>query len=225
MDLSLIVNDTLSNLKADGYVEKIVKKQLEDTIKDVVNDALRSYSDFGKKLKEEVDRNLAINLSKLDIPSYNQVILNMIQDELNNSIYKVGSEKIQEQLQEMLGTSKRDYKLSELIKEMVEDDLELNDLGYDEISEITVIVEEKYGSTYIYLDPEEDKSWHRCKYMISLNEDGTVCRAETGDKKHDNRTIMGGMYGLDRTIFKLWTHGSKVIIDDYETEFSNPEYN
>ena len=61
-----------------------------------MNDALRSYSDFGKKLKKEVETNLAINLEKLDIPSYNQVILNMIQDELDNSIYKEGMETIKE---------------------------------------------------------------------------------------------------------------------------------
>ncbi|GKU76876.1 hypothetical protein [Paenibacillus sp. L3-i20] len=225
MDLNLIVNDTLSTLKSEGYVENIVKKQLEDTIKDVVHDALRSYSVFGKQLKKEIESNLAINLEKLDIPSYNQVILNMIQEEINQSIYKEGMETIKEQVQELLGTSKVEYKLSELIKEMVKDDLELNELGYDEVSEITVIVEEKYGNTYIYLDPEEDKSWHYCKYMISLEKDGTVWRAETGGKKHDNRTIMGGMYGLDATIFKMWTHKAKLVIDDYETEFSNPDYN
>ncbi|MEC0388694.1 hypothetical protein P8818_14090 [Bacillus velezensis] len=32
MDLNLIVNNTLSDLKEEGYVEKIVKKQIEETI-------------------------------------------------------------------------------------------------------------------------------------------------------------------------------------------------
>ena len=107
---------------------------------------------------------------------------------------------------------------------MVEDDLELNELGYDEVSEITVIVEEKYGSTYIYLDPEEDKSWHQCKYMISIEKDGTIWRAETGGKKHDNRTIMDEIYGLDATIYKMWTSKSKLSIEDYETKFRSPDY-
>ncbi|MNP53817.1 hypothetical protein D3C76_1483250 [compost metagenome] len=148
----------------------------------------------------------------------------MINSELERSIHEEGAKQIQEQIQELLGTGNQEYKLSELIKEMVEDDLKLNELDYEEIAEITVHVEEKYGTKYIYLDPEEDKSWHQCKYMIALSDDGTVSRAEIGDKKYDNRTLMGGIYGLDATIFKMWTRKAKLVIDDYETEFSNPEY-
>lgn len=224
MDMNLIINDKLAELKEEGYVEKIIKKQLESTIKDIVEDSLRSWSDFGKGLKEAVNKQLQINLDKLDIPSYNQVILNVVQEEINRSIHAAGSEKLKEQLQELLGTGKNEYKLSELIEEMVEDDLELNELSYEEVEEITVIVENKYGTTYVYMDPEEDKGMYQCKYMIALNEDGTVWRAEVSDKKFDNRVIMGGLYGMEATMFKMWTQKAKLIIDDYETEFSNPEY-
>ena len=224
MDLNLIVNDTLADLKEEGYVEKIVKIQLEKTLKDIVEDSLKSYGDFGKTLKEEIRSQMDINLAKLDIPSYNHVILNTIKAELERSVHEEGAKKIQEQMQELLGTSKEDYKLSELVKKMVEQDLELNELDYDDMQEITVIVENRYGSTYVSIDPEEDVSEYSCKYRLTLDEDGTVRRAEIGDKSFDNKVIMGGLYGLDATIFKMWTRGSKLIIDKYETEFSNPEY-
>ena len=55
-----------------------------------------------------------------------------------------------------MGTAKEEYKLSELINEIVEQDCELNELHYDDYKEITVIVENKYGGKYIYIDPEED---------------------------------------------------------------------
>ncbi|MNN88979.1 hypothetical protein D3C81_2067310 [compost metagenome] len=74
------------------------------------------------------------------------------------------------------------------------------------------------------MDPEEDKGMYQCKYMIALNEDGTVWRAEVSDKKFDNRVIMGGLYGFEATMFKMWTQKAKLVIDEYETEFSNPEY-
>lgn len=54
MDMNAIINSKLSELNTEGYLEKIIKKQLEDTIKDVVEDSLRSWSDFGKGLKEAV---------------------------------------------------------------------------------------------------------------------------------------------------------------------------
>ncbi|OMC83339.1 hypothetical protein [Viridibacillus sp. FSL H8-0123] len=225
MDLNLIVNNTLSDLNKEGYVEKIVKAQLEKTLKNIVEDSFRSYGDFGKTLKEEIKNQMDINLKQLDIPSYNQVILNTIKAELERSVHEEGAQKIQEQIQELLGTSKEDYKLSELIKEMVEDEVELNELDYESIKEITVIVEKKFSSsTYVYLDPESDVDWYRCKYKITLDEDGTVSRAEVGETSFDNKVIMGGMYGLNATLFKIWTRGSKLIIDNYETEFSNPEY-
>ena len=226
MDMNVIINDKLAELKEEGYVEKIVKKQLETTIKDIVEDSLRSWSDFGKGLKEAVNNQLQINLDRLDIPSYNQVILNVVQEEINRSIHEAGANRLKEQLQELLGTGKNEYKLSELVEEMVNDDLELNDLSYEEVEEITVHIEKSPygGTTYIYLDPEEDKSKYSCKYMVSLNEDGTVWRAEVKDKSFDNKVVMGGLYGVEATIFKMWTQKAKLVIDDYETEFSNPEY-
>jgi hypothetical protein len=224
MDLNLIVNNALSELKEEGYVEKIVKKHLEKTIEDIVKDSLNSWSDFGKRLKEEVKKQMDFNLDRLDIPSYNHVILNVIKEELERSVHEEGVKKIQEQLKELLGTAKEEYKLSELIKEMVEDELELNELEYDSHKEITVHIEKRYGSTYVSFDPEADVSEWRCKYRLTLDEDGTVRRVEIGDTSFDNKVIMGGLVGLDATLFKMWTRKAKLIIDKYETIFSNPEY-
>lgn len=224
MDLNLIVNNTMAELQKDGYVEKIVKNQLEETIQDIIKDSFRSWSDFGKELKQQVQEQMQFNLDKLDIPSYNQVILNVIKSELERSVHEEGAKRIQENIQEILGTSKEEYKLSELIKEIVEQDCELNELEYDDYKEITVIVEDKYGSKYIYIDPEEDKTWYSCKYQLVLDDDMTVRRAEIGEKSFDNKVIMGGLFGADATIFKMWTRKAKLIIDDYETSFTNPEY-
>ncbi|OME10426.1 hypothetical protein BSK47_30850, partial [Paenibacillus odorifer] len=85
IDMNLIINEKLAELQSEGYVEKIIKKQLESTIKDIVEDSLRSWSDFGKGLKEAVKNQLQINLEQLDIPSYNHVILDAIKAELERS--------------------------------------------------------------------------------------------------------------------------------------------
>lgn len=224
MDLNLIVNNTMADLQKEGYVEKIIKKQLEKTIQDIIEDSFRSWSDFGKELKQQVQDQMQFNLDRLDIPSYNHVILNIIKSELERSVHEDGAKQIQESIQKILGTSKEEYKLSELITEIVKQDCELNELDCEDYKEITVIVENKYGSKYIYIDPEEDKNWYSCKYQLVLDDDMTVRRAEIGEKSFDNKVIMGGLFGADETIFKMWTRKSKLIIDDYETSFSNPEY-
>ncbi|OJT57631.1 hypothetical protein [Bacillus licheniformis] len=224
MDLNLIINNTLTELKDQGYVEKIVRKQLEETIQDIIKDSFKSWSDFGKELKQQVQDQIQFNLDSLDIPSYNQVILNIIKDELERSVHEEGARRIQESIRDILGTAKEEYKLSELINEIVEQDCELNELHYDDYKEITVIVENKYGGKYIYIDPEEDQDWYRCKYRLTLDNDLTITRAEINDRAFDNKTIMGGLYGADATIFKMWTRKSKLIIDNYQTSFTNPEY-
>ncbi|OJT69729.1 hypothetical protein [Bacillus licheniformis] len=224
MDLNLIINNTLTEIKDQGYVEKIVRKQLEETIQDIIKDSFKSWSDFGKELKQQVQDQIQFNLDSLDIPSYNQVILNIIKDELERSVHEEGARRIQESIRDILGTAKEEYKLSELINEIVEQDCELNELHYDDYKEITVIVENKYGGKYIYIDPEEDQDWYRCKYRLTLDNDLTITRAEINDRAFDNKTIMGGLYGADATIFKMWTRKSKLIIDNYQTSFTNPEY-
>ncbi|MCC3257476.1 hypothetical protein [Paenibacillus polymyxa] len=186
---------------------------------------MRSWSDFGKGLKEAVRNQLQINLENLDIPSYNHIILDVIKSEVEKSIHSVGVAKMQENLQELLGTKREEVNFSELIKEMVEDECELNELDYEEVQEITVHVDaDRRVLSFIYFDPEPDKSQYNCKYRLVLDKEGYINSVEIADKSFDKKTIMGGLYGLEATLFKLYTHGSKVIMDDYETEFSNPEH-
>ena len=224
MDLNLMINDTLAKMKEEGYVEKVVKAQLESTIEGIMSDALRKYSDFGKELEKQVEEQLQVNLKNLDLPSYNQIILNTVNEELERSIHDVGVKKMQENLQKLLGTSDEEYKLSNLVKKMVDEELELHELDYEAFKEVTVHVDTRYGTTYISFDPEEDVNEYSCKYRIALDEEGIVKRVEIADKSFDNKVIMGGLYGLDAILFKMWTRKSKLIIDNYETEFSNPEY-
>jgi hypothetical protein len=227
MDLNKMVNDTMKELSDSGYVQERVEHHLKQTIDKVLDDTIDSWSNFGKELKKQVQEQMQFNLDKLDLPSYNHVIMNVIKGEIERNIHEEGAASIQKQLQEILGTAEEEYKLSKLIKEMVEQDCEdnLEDLGYEEYHEITVIVEDKYGSKYVYLDPsEDDVTWYQCKYQITLDDDGTVRRVEIGDKSFDNKVIMGGLYGFDATLFKMWTRKAKVVIDSYDTQFGNPEY-
>ena len=219
-----MVMNSLENMESGGKVQEIVDKHVANTIESIIDDTFGRWSDFSKNLKKQVEEKLQISFENLDLATYNQVVLNVIQGELERLVHEEGAKRIQKSIQEVLGTSKEEYKLSELIKEIVEQDCELDELDYDDYKEITVIIENKYGSKYIYIDTEEDVKWYQCKYEIVLDKDLTVNRAEIADKSFDNKVIMGGLYGADATIFKMWTRKSKLIIDSYDTSFTNPEY-
>lgn len=150
-----MVNDTLAQIKEEGYVEKVIREKLEYTIQNIIDSLLSSYSKFGRSLEKQIE-----------------------------------------------------------------------ELDYDEVAEVTVIVKDNDSILkHIYINPEEDKAWYRCKYKISLDaKDNTVLSVLIGDQEFDNKTIMGGLYGPDQMLFKMWTRQSKLIIDDYETVFYNLEY-
>ncbi|HDR6318356.1 TPA: hypothetical protein QCU53_005210 [Bacillus thuringiensis] len=240
MDLNLMINDSLAKLKNEGYVEQIVKKQLEETIKDVVSRSLESYSDFGKALKDQVKEQLQINLSELDIPSYNHFIVSTIQEHFNAVLHEQGVNRMKEQLDELLLHSKEEYKLSELMKELVREIEDLDEIGYDEYHEMSMHIEEGY-LTYVYFDAESNKDKYDCKYQICVDKKSSVVESikireknryssystkEFKEKTFDTKTIMGGFYGMEQTLFKMYARKAKLIIDEdaVELEVTNPDY-
>ncbi len=238
MDLNLMINDSLAKLKNEGYVEKIVKAQLEETIKNVIDRSLRSYSDFGEMLEKQVKEQLQINLSELDIPSYNHFIVSTIQDHFNAVLHEQGVNRMKEQLDELLLHSKEDYKLSEIMKELVKEIEDLDEMGYEDYHEMSMHIENSYCFTYVYFDAESDKDKYDCKYQICVNQKSNVVenikireqrrhyRDTKEFKEFDAKTIMGGFYGMEQTLFKMYARKAKLIIDEdaVELEVTNPEY-
>lgn len=224
MDLNLIINNTLADLNEEGFLEEVVRKNIEETVRETVRSSVQTYSKFGKSLKEEVEKLLEINFDQIDIPSYNQIILDIVKQGIDKAIKQEGAMEIEESIKQMLGTAESEYRLSDLINEIVEEDCDLDELSYGESKEITVIIKDSYGFKHIYIDPEYLKEWHSCKYQIMLNHHGKVATVKLSDKSFDIKMVMDGLYGPDATLFKMWTRKANLIIDNYETEFTNPEY-
>jgi hypothetical protein len=216
MDLNKMVNDSLVKIEAEGYVEKAVEKRLKETITSIVDDLFRSYSDFGKNLEKEVKATLNINLKKLDLTGYNVMVLNAVQEELDKVVHMQGVEKIKESLAKLLSETQKEYKLSELINEFKEDVLsDDSDYGGREIS---FHVDRRYSSIYIAFDKDDDKSEYSCQYRICADSEGSVSSVNIDGKKFDNKVIMGGLYGFDKTLFKIYAAGAKIIIDDGDVD-------
>ena len=237
MDLNVMIDDSLSQLKEEGYVEKVVRNQLQKTIESVIADTLREYGDFGKALKTRVDDLLQINLDNLDLPSYNHLIVKTIQGHLDAVLHEQGVNRMKEQLDELLLTSKDEYKLSELIKELSEEIDDLDELGFEETHKMTLIIDnESRYTTWIYFDANSNVPKYDCKYRIDVDaktgQVGSIRFKEnqySGNKafkEFDTRTIMGGFYGLEKTLFKMYARKSKLVIDEdaCELEISNPQY-
>jgi hypothetical protein len=237
MDLNKMVNNAMAKMTEEGKVQEIIESRITETIESVVKDAFGTWSTFSKELKKEIEEKIEINLSELDIPSYNKLIQAVIKDKLDDQIATDGVARINASLGTLLSSAKEEYKLSELVEEMSEE-VEKDEIDYDCCHEMTMHVDQSFSlSTIISLDPEPGKSEYECKYRFWVNnKTGTISNVDVGEggaygktrevRDFDARAIMRGFHGLDETLFKMYARGSKLIIDeeDVELEVSNPEH-
>lgn len=230
-----MVMESLAKMESEGKVQEIVEKHVESTVNDVVKDLFGSWSDFSKELKKEAKEALQINFKDLNLPTYNHLILQAIKDKLDDEITTNGVNQIKQQIEGLLSDSKREYKLSELVKELKEEVEDLDELGYDEYHEMTLHVDDLYGSYWIGLDARNDIDEYSCKYRFHVSKDGIVYSVKINENEFnrkrsvdefDVKAIMKGLHGLEETLFKIYVSGAKLIIDEdkCELEISNPEY-
>lgn len=231
IDLNKIVNDTLVNMESEKFVEKVVQETLEKSVKSIVNDIFRDYSDFGKNLKEYIEGNLEINFNKLGLEGYNGLVLAAVKEQLDKAITIQGIEKIKESVNNMLSDVKQEYTLSEIIEEAKTDDpcKELYEYDYGEHIYLEI---EKGGSGYyhIYIDNDEDEPDRKYyySYQIDIDSDGKPYSIKFKGDEINTKKIMGGLYGLDALLFKIYSSGSKITLDkgddpDYYDLYYNQE--
>ena len=219
IDLNKIVNDALVELEKERFVETEVKKRLEKTIEEIIDDTFRRWGTFGENLKSYIDKNLNVNIENLGIEGYNTLALKAIQEELDKVITTQGIEKIKDTTREILSDVKSEYTLSEIIEALKEENLK-EEYEFDEEDTIAIIIEgDEDGYKHIYLSLEEPKSIygrvskHSYDYQIAINRLGKPYSIKLKNNEIDTKKILGGLYGLDRLLFKIFSSGAKIILD------------
>lgn len=215
IDLNKVVNDTLSEMENEKFVEKIVKDTLEKSIKSIVDDIFRSYSDFGKKLETYIESNLNIDFNRLGLEGYNGIVLAAVKEQLDKSITVQGVEKIKNSMDEMLSDIKEEYTLSEII-EKVKDDSDKESYEYDYDEHVFLIIDKSSGGyTHIYIDNDEDEADRKYdySYQIDIDNKGKPYSIKFKGDEINTKQIMGGLYGLDKLLFKIYASGAKIKLD------------
>lgn len=237
MDLNKMVIESLAKMESEGKVKEIVEKHIANTINDVVKDLFGSWSDFSKNLKKQAEESLQINFKDLNLSSYNHMILTAIKDKMDDQIVQEGVSRIKDQIEGLLSENKREYKLSELVKELAEECEDLDELGYEDYHEMTLHIDDSYGSHWIGLDSRNDIGEYECKYRLLINGRGELCSARINNverfsrrneiNEFDVKSVLNGLHGFEELLFKIYTSGAKITIDEdqCETEIRNPEYN
>ena len=224
MDLNTRVIDSLEKMDSSGEIQEIVDKHVASTVESILKSAFGEWSNFSKNLKEQVESKLDINLQELDLATYNEAIISVVKEKLDDQIATAGVNLINESLENLLASAKDEYKLSELVEELRAEFEGFDDPEYEEVHEMTMHIDDSYStSAIIYLDSAKGIEKYDCKYSFWVNE--KTSKIDTieiaNERRHvkravrdfDARAIMRGLKGLEETLFKMYAHGSKLKID------------
>lgn len=85
MDLTIAVHAALEKLIASGKIEEHIEATLAKTIGSTINDALSSYSDFGKQLSSKVKEALLLR-EDINLPAYNHAVLQIVKKQVETAV-------------------------------------------------------------------------------------------------------------------------------------------
>lgn len=216
MELEKVIQDTVNNMVSSGKVTEMVEKHLSATVDEIVKDALRSYGDFGKQVKEAINHCINVDLENIKLIDLGGVINDTIKDQLSTSVNENILKGVTETINELTGKlDKEEYKLSEII-ELFKSGAESWDK--EDSSEITCIVEHSdYGYKHVYFDYEEDKKKYSCDFHIDLDKENKVYAFQGGKMAASSDPRFKSIHGtFEKFLYRLYASKTKVIIDDVD---------
>ena len=212
MEIEKIIEQQFSEIVKSGFLENTIKEQLEKTITSIIDNCMSPYSNFEKEIEKQVKESLNLGNMKLDLPSYNQLILNWITEIINNTIISIGKDQIEKNLKKFFKPiEKSEYKISEIIN-IFKKDLQKQ----EKYGEITFIRNESSmldGYIDFYFDEEADEEKYSCSYSLRINKEGLW--DATINENDVKKMKTHGLYDFDSFLFQLYAAHVK-IIDDYE---------
>lgn len=224
MDIQVLVQQQLEKIIQEGKLEAIVRAKVEKTLEEVVQDMVRSYSDFGKGLKEEITKAFKIDFEKISMVDYNTIVTDIVKEHLDKHLMLYVKEPIANEIKEYVGSlDKKEWKLSEIVERFKKD--EISDEDRYSGGEITVIVEKSnYGSTHIHIDENAGKTSYNCEYKISLDtKTGIPYSFDIGKYGHHRgKLIYDSLHGeFSKFFFRLYAQKASIIVDHYDTDYYN----
>lgn len=212
--LEKIVADSFAKIVESGAIEKAIEQKLGETIVNIVQNELRDYSDFSKTLKEHVKTSLQVNFDKLDLPSYNDLILRVIRQTVLSKSELLIQQNFVPQIEMLLAPAPSEIKISKLIANFIEysksDDCSCS--GPDQIS--LIIETTDYNSKWVSFDKDPNKMPHQCAYRFGVSDsDGHMFALRIDDAEVKKYLYVGEFYNFERDLFQMYAAKTKVIFD------------
>lgn len=215
-ELKTAVIASFDRLAQSGALEATLDESLKKCVTDAINNHLRSYSEFGQQVNEAVKAALQVDLRQLSLPSYGHLVLKIVEAQVEKQASDSIARHVQQQLSELLKPAPIEMKLSALVADFLAHCKRYHDLHPGD--SITLLVEKAstYGSRWVRMDQEAGKEKHSCRVSFLVMDDGSIGALSLGGAKAESVFFAGRIYGFERSMFQLYTAGTKLIVDGDE---------
>ena len=214
--LDKIIEEQTQSLIESGKVEEMISQKLEATIKDCIDDCLKSWSDFGKGLKEQIAE--SVKMTEISLPQYHLFIKETIERRFVEILKEDHLKHLNDVLGELILPIQKEIKSSEIIK-MIEDSWREDALQHG-AEYIEIKVDRGYESIRLTLvHPEYD--WQSIKvtmYNFDSCPDEDWCIGYISEKEKSftkNAKEVAG-YATSRLmdkLFLLYASRTNIVID------------
>lgn len=216
VDLGEMAGQAMTRLVQSGEIEKMIEGAIEHTMKDIIDQQLRSYSELGRAIKGVVERSFEFDVERIRPGEYSAMIADLVQSRLRAYMVKEGEQQLAKMLDEILKEAPAEITMSKLVEELKQQAVDHYSFDRNK-PQVTVIVEENsYGSRWVQFDVQPDKGKYDCATRFLLSSDGQVSALYLRNQQTDK--FIGCYYGIERTLFWLHSGRSKLIIDKFDVE-------
>jgi len=228
-DLKVAVSTAFANVVASGAIEAAIQDQVGKAITSAIKDQISGYnSEFGKKINEKVKTLIDINLDEIDLPSYRQLIGDVIKQRVGAVMSTEFTEKLDKDICELLQPVPAEITLENLLGEFVASKRDAYNVYELSGNDFTLIIERsERADSYvdIYIDEEPSKQKYSCDIHLRIKGEGEVWAIKLNGDDLKNKIFVGPLYNFEKRLFQMYTTKTRLIIaagateDDFDTTF------
>ncbi|HGE5984791.1 TPA: hypothetical protein ACGG8H_003386 [Vibrio cholerae] len=211
-ELQQIVNEQINTMITNGAIEQMIADKLNVTVKECINEAMRSYGDFGKSIKGKIEESINASLNHVSIPEYNKFISDLVLESYTEAMNSCAKEQMKKLLDEHLAPAPKQMTAAEVLSEIRrywED--EAREYGHYQIE-----IDWEKRDTAIYMNvknPQYDWNFINITFYNHAENDPNTYHIGyiSEDERTISRSITGATHalGLAGFFYKLYCASTK----------------
>lgn len=223
------VTVAFDNIVASGAIEAAIQEQIGKAVTGAIKDQISGYnSDFSKKINERVKALIDVNLDEIDLPSYRQLIADIIKKRVGAVMTTEFTEKLDKDIGELLQPAPAEITLENLLEEFKASKKGAHNAYELSGNRFTLIIERNErldGYMDVYLDEEPHKEKYSCDIHFRIKDAGEVWGLKLNGDDLKSKIFVGPMFNFEKRLFQMYTAKTRLIIeadadaDDFDTEF------